>query len=811
MYGGEEFRIKAVPDSGAQMSLIATKIAFKHKVPLNNSNVSYNVRDVQQKKVSHGGLADFEVSSNGVKTAIRMIVSDKIGDNMLISYQDLLKFQVIPQNFPYEVLTYSVTTDVLEDIKREFADVLSDHLNPIPMKSSQPMKIHLKEDAKPLRIIAARRVPKRFEEPAADTILDLIEKGVLIEVKEVTDWCNPGFFVPKGDGRVRLVTDFTHLNKYVKRPIHPFPSTRDILQAIPHDAVYFIKLDAVHGYFQLALSEESSYLTTFLLQQGKYRYLRAPMGLNASSDEWCCHSDAIISGLPWARKIVDDTLIWGKNLEELKERAAIVLERCRDLNITISLKKLELGKEISFAGHIISQAGIRPDDSKYKAIADFPAPKNVSQLRSFLGLANQLTAFVPDLAHMTAKIRPLLKKGIAWNWTADMQLEFEKVKLLLTTTTTVKPFNPELKTILMTDASRLHGIGFALVQPLPEEKWSLIQCGSASLTPTQARYATIELECMAIQWGTQKCAYYLRGLPTFEVWTDHKPLVGIFSKNICDLENPRLMRMREKMMEYSPEVKWVPGKTHYIADALSRSPLFEANEEEYTVSCSYISVETAWESIKEGAKDQEYMALTKAIKDDKPLPKNSPYRTLYDRLSIRQIEDTELACLDSTRLVVPMNSQKAVLKELHRAHSGMQKTYATACQLYYWPGMKNCIKTFISRCSICQKFAPAQPRTHVTGTAPSAAISPMSDLGMDLFDALGKKWLAVVCRFSGYAWLLQLNKTTTSAILAHLVTLFQEFGYPTVIRSDGGPQFRSEFIEFCKKNAIKHELASPYK
>ena len=70
----------------------------------------------------------------------------------------------------------------------------------------------------------------------------------------------------------------------VKRPVHPFPSTREILQAIPVTAKYFAKLDAVHGYFQLALDEESSKLTTFLLPQGKFRYTRAPMGLNASSD-----------------------------------------------------------------------------------------------------------------------------------------------------------------------------------------------------------------------------------------------------------------------------------------------------------------------------------------------------------------------------------------------------------------------------------------------------------------------------------------------------------------------------------------------
>ena len=162
-------------------------------------------------------------------------------------------------------------------------------------------------------------------------------------------------------------------------------------------------MDADHGYFQLALAEESLFLTTFLLQQGKFQYLRVPMGLNATFNEWCCHSDRIITGFPWAKKIVDDTLIWAPNLGELKERASIVLQRCRELNNTISLKKLEMGKEIAFAGHIVCQAEIRPDNNKYRAIAEFPTPENVSQLRSFLGLANQLTAFVPDLADAPEK------------------------------------------------------------------------------------------------------------------------------------------------------------------------------------------------------------------------------------------------------------------------------------------------------------------------------------------------------------------------------------------------------------------------
>ena len=89
--------------------------------------------------------------------------------------------------------------------------------------------------------------------------------------------------------------------------------------------------------------------------------------------------------------------------------------------------------------------------------------------------------------------------------------------------------------------------------------------------------------------------------------------MGIFSKNICDLENPRLMGMREKIMEYTPVVKWVPGKTHYIADALSRSPMFDTNEEKYTISCNYQRVQSVWDCIQQGTKSSLYVALQKAV------------------------------------------------------------------------------------------------------------------------------------------------------------------------------------------------------
>ena len=106
---------------------------------------------------------------------------------------------------------------------------------------------------------------------------------------------------------------------------------------------YFAKFDAVNGYFQIALDQESSLLTTFLLPSGRYRYLRIPQGLNASSDKWCRRSDAVVDGLLWAKKIVDDILIWASSLQELQQRIDIIAQNYARLNIILSKKKFSIG------------------------------------------------------------------------------------------------------------------------------------------------------------------------------------------------------------------------------------------------------------------------------------------------------------------------------------------------------------------------------------------------------------------------------------------------------------------------------------
>ena len=232
--------------------------------------------------------------------------------------------------------------------------------------SAEKRKTYLKQNAVPYRVSA----PLRFQEPANSEIARYIKSGIIIPCDEPTDWCSPAFFVPKGDGKcVRLVTDYTRLNKFVVRPVHHFLSVSDIVQSIPASSTCFAKLDATHGYFQKPLNEEASRLTTFLLPSGRYHYLRAPMGLSSSSDEWCRHSDRVVEGFPWCKKIVDDILIWAPTPVDLEERLRAVVQRCEQLHVTLSHSKFQIASSLNFAGCVVSSDGVRPDPSRISSLA----------------------------------------------------------------------------------------------------------------------------------------------------------------------------------------------------------------------------------------------------------------------------------------------------------------------------------------------------------------------------------------------------------------------------------------------------------
>ena len=132
------------------------------------------------------------------------------------------------------------------------------------------------------------------------------------------------------------------------------------------------------------------------------------MGLTSSGDEFCARTDKALAGIPGVFKLVDDILMFGDSVEQLLDRVKALFKRCEEHGITLSNKKYQVGNEVKFAGYVVSDKGTKPDPDKVAAISQFPIPENLTDLRSFLGLANQFSDFSPDLRHAMEPMKGLL-------------------------------------------------------------------------------------------------------------------------------------------------------------------------------------------------------------------------------------------------------------------------------------------------------------------------------------------------------------------------------------------------------------------
>jgi hypothetical protein len=313
---------------------------------------------------------------------------------------------------------------------------------------------------------------------------------------------------------------------------------------------------------------------------------------------------------------------------------------------------------------------------------------------------------------------------VAFQWLENHQAAFKKAKEVLMSKLLVKHFDPDLKIDLVTDASR-SGLGFALIQREANEGHTiwLIQAGSRSLAPAESRYAVSELECLAIIYAITKCRHFLLGA-RFNVVTDHKPLEGVFKKGLEDITNARLRGFCEKLAPYSFKVMWVPGKSHLIADALSRYPVFPPLKEEAedteededkivagTSLCRAISEDPNLSPLFEAAaSDAENGAVRKALLEGrlpKTLPTTHPARAYSSVWPDLSLYEDGLIILDGRRIVILDSQWSSVLDLLHLPHNGQTKTKEAARQLYYWPTMNNEITLMVKKCKECRHYLPS--------------------------------------------------------------------------------------------------------
>ncbi|KAG1655290.1 hypothetical protein GQR58_024610 [Nymphon striatum] len=211
---------------------------------------------------------------------------------------------------------------------------------------------------------------------------------------------------------------------------------------------------------------------------------------------------------------------------------------------------------------------------------------------------------------------------------------------------------------------------------------------------------------------------------------------------------------------------------------------------------------------------EEYKQLISALKEGK-LPQNLPhnhlaksYSKIWNDLSLYEDDKHTLVLLSGHRIVVPRDIRSEILRMFHLPHQGLVKTKQLARQCYYWPGINASITNLIDGCLTCLEFQPSQ--SHEPLLESTIPYVPMTHVGVDLFDALGKSYVVMVDRFSGFLFVSKITNSSTSTVTKILLKWFCDFGYPDVIRSDGGPCFRSEFSEICNQYFIKHELSSAY-
>ena len=229
-------------------------------------------------------------------------------------------------------------------------------------------------------------------------------------------------------------------------------------------------------------------------------------------------------------------------------------------------------------GHRISEKGLQPTEGKVKAISEAPAPTEVSQLRSFLGLINYYAKFLPNLATTLAPLYQLLQKGKQWAWGKSQQQAFEEAKRQLTSQNLLVHFDPSKELLLCCDASP-YGIGAVLSHRMKNGSDQPIAFASRSLSKAEKGYAHLDKEGLAIVFGVKKFHQYL-----FAICSDHKPLQYIFSatRPTPSQASARIQRWALTLSAYNYHIQYKPGKDNSNADVLSRLPLLESPTLVYT-------------------------------------------------------------------------------------------------------------------------------------------------------------------------------------------------------------------------------------
>ena len=420
-------------------------------------------------------------------------------------------------------------------------------------------------DTKPIKQ-APRRIPIHRRELVAELVAEMKTKGVIEDSS--SPWASPIVLVQKKDGSLRFCVDYRRLNAVTEKDAYPLPRIDDTIEAFS-GAQWFSTLDLTSGFWQVGLTEEAKKKTAFCIPGGLYQFKVLSFGLCNAPGTFERLMESVLAGLPWKTCLVyiDDVIIFSKTFEQHVADVEEVLERLGKAGMKLKAKKCEMFRpEVTFLGHVVGRDGVRTDTQKTEAVRKWTQPKDVSELRSFLGLCAYYRRFVERFAEKAAPLYQLTEKKNPFIWKAEQEAAFRELKDRLITSPILGYPQPEGRYILDTDASDT-GLGAVLSQEQDGAE-RVIAYLSRSMSKEERRYCVTRKELLAVVFAAKKSRHYLLG-KKFLLRTDHGSLTWLMN-----FKEPQgqVARWIEALSEFQFDIKHRPGRIHNNADALSRSP-----------------------------------------------------------------------------------------------------------------------------------------------------------------------------------------------------------------------------------------------
>ena len=675
---------------------------------------------------------------------------------------------------------------------------------------SQSCKLVLKPNARPV-IDPPRKLPFKLHKKVKEELGRMEHDGVIEKVNEPSEWVNSMVVTVKKSGSLRICLDPRNLNNNLMRSHYQLPTLSELRSELNGSTV-FSTLDANSGFWIIPVDDESSKLLCFNTPFGRYRFKRLPFGISPAPEIFHRVMVECFGDIPGVLIFLDDLLVHGSTKKEHDDRLELVMKRAVKLNIKFNKSKCNLGThEVKYMGHSFSKEGMRPDDSRVKAICDMPAPTDKKALQRFLGMINYLASFIPNLAEETLIVRDLIKQKSAWQWSQNHQKVFERLKKLITVSPVLSHFDVNSPIVLTVDSSQ-KAVGAALMQNNKP-----VAFASKTLTTTQQGYAQIEKEMYAVTYGCAKFRQYIYG-QKITVETDHAPLVTICKKSLSDVPL-RLQRMLLQLQTYDINVIYKPGKYMYVADTLSRAALNEVDnylDDDISVHVNLITnnlpVSPVTLSKIRDAVNDDIVLKTLSEYCDKGWPKSKGQLT-NDTQHYWSFRD-EINVIDglvyrNNSVLVPSKLKSEILKTIHVSHMGLDRTLSMVRGVLYWPQMSMEIKHMIESCSTCIQNKSQNVKEPLNNH--EIPLLPWQKVAADFMTLNQQKYLIVVDYYSKFIEVAQIASNTASTTISHFKAIFSRHGIPLELVTDGGPPFSSnEFQNFVKSWGIKQTISSPY-